>query len=139
MRHELTSLAFKEGMERSILFLGYRFDIPEILKASDIFVLSSNHEALGLSILEAMAAGVPVVATAVDGVVEIISSGDNGLLVPANDEKAMAEAILELIRNRDYARCLAERGLETVTSRFSLKAMADAHEELYLNLLNKSH
>lgn len=82
-------------------FLGFRDDVGHLLGAMDIFVLASNGEALGIAILEAMAAGLPVVATRAGGVPEIVTDGVQGLLVPANDHEALADAIMFLVSNPD--------------------------------------
>ena len=82
-----------QGLAGHIHLLGLRRDIPNVLAGFDLFVLPTHQEALGTSFIEAMAAGLPVIGTAVDGVPEVIDDGVNGLLVPAHDDRALAAAI----------------------------------------------
>lgn len=121
-----------------VYFLGTRTDIPEILNILDIFVLSSKSEGLSLSLLEAMAAGKPIVATNVGGNPEIVDSGVTGLLVPDNDHQKMAEGIIGLLRNKELAQAMGIVGRRRVQERFSLDRMVDEYEKLYDTLLENS-
>jgi glycosyltransferase involved in cell wall biosynthesis len=107
------------GVAEKIVWAGQRLDIPQVLSALDIFVSLSRQETFGLSILEAMAAGIPVVAAAVGGVPEVVRDGETGLLVPAGDRDAMARAIVALLRDDRQRRQLGQSGQRDARERFS--------------------
>jgi glycosyltransferase involved in cell wall biosynthesis len=123
------------GLEAQVRFLGQRNDIPQILGAADSFVLASQNEGNPLALMEAMAAGLPVVATAVGGVPELIVDRRSGLLVKPGDCDGLASAMLCLFRNasmrRTMAACAAEHALKT----FNARRMADAYLQLYERLV----
>lgn len=125
------------GLAESVIFLGKREDVSEILSASDIFVLSSLTEGLPISVLEAMAAGIPVVATDVGGIREIIEDGKNGILVPSNSEDKLSAAIVSLLNDKNKAQGLSREGRETVANFFSLEKMIQGYENLYLSLIKE--
>lgn len=137
LRLELESKSQQLGIEDIVFFLGFREDVPRILASLDLFVLSSHLEGLGSSLLDAMACGLPVVATRTGGIPEIVHHGETGLLVPTKDPEALARAIIELYHNRNLARYLAERGQQYVRRHFSAEAMADRVIELYFKLAQK--
>jgi glycosyltransferase involved in cell wall biosynthesis len=114
-----------------VQFLGFRQDIPELLREIDIFVLPSLSEGLPLSALEAMAAGKPVVATDVGGTGEAVLDGQTGFLVPAEDPQALSDKITYLLKHRDLARCFGEAGRKRVAQFFSLQTMTKRYEALY--------
>jgi len=118
-------------LEKHILFLGYQNDIKEILTALNLFVLPSITEGFSLSLVEAMAMGVPVVATRSGGPEEIVIDGKTGFLVPPGKPKKMAEKILVLLENIELRREMGERGRELVSDKFSIKAMVENYEKLY--------
>jgi L-malate glycosyltransferase len=130
-RPNLEQQVRQAGLEKKILFLGSRRDIPELLACCDLFVLPSEAEALPNALLEAMAAGLPVVSTCVGGVPEIISNAVNGLLVPPNDPHALAEAILRILQNPDFAKQLSQAGQEMVRTRFGFDRLVADLEQLY--------
>ncbi|PIZ74376.1 hypothetical protein COY07_00765 [Candidatus Peregrinibacteria bacterium CG_4_10_14_0_2_um_filter_43_11] len=102
----------KYGDQPNIHFLGWREDVPEILKASDLFVLPSLKEAFGLVVVEAMASGVPVIATRAGGVPELVEDGKSGLLVPPADSTALTSAIATLIHDPERRRIIQKAGLD---------------------------
>ncbi len=118
-----------------VTLLGERDDVPGLLRSSDVFVLSSDSEGLPLSILEAMACGLPVVASAVGGVPELL--GDAGVLVPPRDEKALAEALRDLLGDPARRRALGAAARSRVEESFSLAQMRAAHISLYERLLKE--
>lgn len=119
------------GLERFVEMLGNRSDIPGLLAGLDIFVLPSKREGFPVSILEAMAAGRPVVATDVGGVCEVISSGENGLIVPPNDFKSLANALFILLDNPEKAIAMAIKGRNTVAKSFSVESMMNCYSNLF--------
>ncbi len=118
-RATLEAQAAVLGVAQKIVWTGERSDIPQVLSALDIFVSFSRRETFGLSILEAMAAGIPVVATAVGGVPEVVRDGETGVLVPSGDCDAMARAIVALLRDDRRRRQLAQAGQRDARERFS--------------------
>lgn len=131
LKDSLQSLARNLRIEKSVFFLGVRRDIAELLKALDVFVLSSLSEATSVTLLEAMAAGIPIVATKVGGSPEIVMDGKTGLLVPRSDDKAMAEALIEVLSNSDKAKNMGLAGKQRVNELFTLDKMTKAYSELY--------
>ena len=119
----------------AIQLLGYRTDINRILAAADLVMHTSLYEGLARSVVEAMLAGVPLVATAVDGIPEAVVSGERGgLLVPPGDPMALAEAATQLIENPDLAARLAAAGQSWARERFDVRDMVSALDGLYQKL-----
>ena len=120
-----------------VRFLGTRSDIPELLYQADMFVLSSDCEGLPLVLLEAMAAGVPVIATAVGGVPEVLGYGKYGILVPPGNAEALAKAIVELAKDEKKRAELSEQGRKIAVERFDIRNTVKEYEKLYISLLEK--
>ncbi|MBL7199911.1 MAG: glycosyltransferase [Anaerolineae bacterium] len=135
MRSQLEGRAKALGVADSIVFAGLRHDVPTILSLFDLFVLPSLWEGLPMAVLEAMAAGLPVVATAVGGTPEVVVDGVTGLLVPPGDPDALAEAIFRLLRDPDLRQRMGQAGRERVVERFSAERMVERTEQLYEQLL----
>jgi glycosyltransferase involved in cell wall biosynthesis len=131
----LRSLAaeLRLGPER-VRFLGYRSDIPDLLGASDFFLLPSLTEGLPLAVLEAMAHGLPVLATPVGGIPEVVQEGEQGLFVPVNDPEALAGAMARLAEDPALRRTLGEAGCRRVREHFSFRTMTAEYERLYRSL-----
>lgn len=125
-----------EDLGVEVRFLGPRKDVPLVLSALEVFVLPSLSEGMGLSIMEAMAAGLPVVATEVGGIPELVVDGETGVLVPPRDPEALARAILECIRERERAEEMGRKGRKRVRDLFTLARMIREHEILYEELLS---
>jgi glycosyltransferase involved in cell wall biosynthesis len=123
------------GIEALVRLLGERSDVPELLRRADIFVLSTRSEGLPLSVLEAMAAGLPVVASNVGGVPELVIDGETGLLVPPGDPHSLAGAIERLLGDPRLSRRFGEAGRARVAEHFDLAAVQHAHLDLYRHLL----
>lgn len=119
------------GLEGTTTLLGTRNDIPELLAASDLFVLSSTSECLPMSIIEAMAAGLAVVATDVGGVAELVVEGETGLLVPAGDHSALADAIAQLLDAPDLRRRMGAAGRQRARELFDVGLLWERHVALY--------
>jgi glycosyltransferase involved in cell wall biosynthesis len=123
------------GLTRNVVFLGQRPDIPEILSACDVAVLASRSEGMPNAILEYMAAGLPVVATAVGGTRDLVSNRATGYLVPPENSEALASAILDCLRNPEAARGIAENGRLMVERKFSFDRLVREVDALYSELL----
>ncbi|GIW39869.1 MAG: glycosyl transferase [Candidatus Binatia bacterium] len=121
-------------LERRLFLLGTRTDMPEVLAAFDIFVLSSHDEGMSNAIMEAMAAGKPVVATNVGGAPELIEEGVSGLLVPPREVPPLAAAILRVLENPDLASRLGRAARHAMERGFSLERMVERVERLYETL-----
>lgn len=119
LRTELERTARDLGVAEACVFAGARRDVYDLVGAMDVFVLSSLHEGAPIALLEAMALGTPVVATAVGGVPEILTQGTTGLLVGPQDASGLAAACLELVRNPEWARGMAERARRVAADKFS--------------------
>jgi glycosyltransferase involved in cell wall biosynthesis/2-polyprenyl-3-methyl-5-hydroxy-6-metoxy-1,4-benzoquinol methylase len=124
------------GIDNSIVFETFRNDVPDLLNAMDIFCLPSLWEGLPIALLEAMAMRKAVVATAVDGTKEIIANNKNGIIVPAQNAEALANAILSLIKNDTLRKQLGDNARKTVESDFGVKQMTQEVEDVYLDMLN---
>lgn len=133
---ELKEWAESEKIAHALRFLGPRTDIPDVMKSLDILVLPTLSEAFGKVILEGMGAGLPVVASAVGGIPEIIENGVNGLLVPAGDVQALEEAIIRLLDDPKLRCQIAAEGLHTVRERFSVQKQITEICAIYDELLN---
>jgi glycosyltransferase involved in cell wall biosynthesis len=118
------------GVGKNIRFLGFRRDVPELLAASDAFVLPSLSEGLPVSVIEASAAGLPVVATDVGGTGEVVADGETGLLVPPRQPERLAAALGRLAADRAEARRLGEAGRERARTRFGLERMVADYRHL---------
>ena len=123
------------GLRGHFLFTGFRSDIPEVLAAFDLFVLASEEEPFGLMVIEAMAAGKPVVATGVGGIREIVEDGVSGVLVPPRKPEALAEAIVALLEDGEKAEAMGSEGRRAVRERFSVSAQVKRLEALLLEVL----
>jgi glycosyltransferase involved in cell wall biosynthesis len=138
-RQRLEALAREKGLADRVRFLGYRDDARQLLATCDIFVLPSLFEGLPVSVLEAMAAGKPVVATAIPGTDEAVLHGATGLLVPPADPVALAGAINAVLSDPTLARRLGEAGRERVQQHFSAGRMVERIMALYEELLAAKH
>lgn len=125
------------GLGRRIHLLGFRSDITNVLRGCDFFVLPTHQEALGQSFIEAMAVGLPVIGTSVDGVPELIENDVNGLLVPPKDPLALRAVLLKLIDDPDLRARLGAKGRNIIERGFSIGDMAGATVELYLRGLHE--
>jgi glycosyltransferase involved in cell wall biosynthesis len=136
-RDGLQGLVDHLGLRNCVHFAGYQPQPERFLAAMDIFALTSRSEGMPLAVLEAWAAGLPVVATAVGGLPELIDDGRTGLLVPPDDEAALAHALLGLITAPAAARRMGGAGREQVDSTYSLHRMAETYHRHYLELLTR--
>jgi glycosyltransferase involved in cell wall biosynthesis len=135
LRQEIQRQIGHGGLEESIRLLGWRRDVPAIMAALDVFVLMSAHEGLGLVVLEAMAAGVPVVATRVDGCIEIIEKTRAGVLIGRGDIEGGTAAVVRLLADRGRLEQMGRRGRKEV-ARWNFDAMCERYKEVYWEVCN---
>jgi glycosyltransferase involved in cell wall biosynthesis len=132
LRRELESLAAPLG-DRAVL-LGARDDVPDLLASFAVFAFPSLYEGLCLAVIEAQAAGVPVVATPVGGIRETVVDGETGWLVPPRDPRALADRIVWVLDHPDEARRIAEEGRRRARERYSEAAMVERTLALYAGM-----
>jgi len=137
-REDLKGFIVNRSLTDYIKFLGYRSEIPELLKVMDIVVMPSIQESFPRVPLEAMAMKVPVIATNVGGLPESIDNGKTGILVPPRDVISLYEAIKHLIENPELRKKMGEEGRRRVGERFSMKNNVRETERLYLEVLENS-
>ena len=137
LRPEIERKIAELGMTEKFILLGTRTDASDIMGLSDVVALSSHEEGFPNVVLEAMAAGRPVVATRVGGVPEIVEDEKTGLLVPPRDPEKLAEGIMRLLVNRREAEEMGKRGLEKVREQFTIERMVKSYEDLYLELMSR--
>jgi glycosyltransferase involved in cell wall biosynthesis len=123
------------GIADLVWMPGDREDIPELLQMLDVFVLPSLAEGISNTVLEAMASGLPVIATRTGGNPELIDDGDNGRLVPVSDPRALADAIAGMIAKPETIREMGERGREKVQQRFNWTRTVDDYLTVYDEVL----
>lgn len=128
MKTDIVKKVNEMGIENKVEFLGERYDIPELLSMADVFVLSSNSECCPMSILEAMASGLPIIATAVGGVREIV--GNAGICVEENNIKDMSEAMIKIQRDNLLKRECEKNALKKIKA-FDSALIVKKYEELY--------
>jgi L-malate glycosyltransferase len=126
------------GIEDQVEFLGLRDDLPELLARARVFCLSSSTESFGLSALEALATGTPVISTRVGGVPEVVDDGVSGYLIPMKDRDAYAERLASLLGDPARARALGAAGREAAVGRFHRSLIVGRYEALYRRLLAES-
>lgn len=134
----LKDLAKNLNIESNITFWGWVRDIKSILKTTDIYVQPSVREAFGLSVLEAMACKIPVVASSVGGLSEIIEDQTSGIFVPPENSKALSDTILRLLKDEETRKRIANNGNKRVTEHFSAQKMARETEKVYDKVLAKN-
>ena len=126
------------GIDSRVHFIGERDDVQRLLPALDVFVMTSLYEGLPCAVVEAMQCGLPVVATAVNGVPEVIVTGETGLLVPAARPAVCVSAVSHLLEHPGEAMRMAENGRRWVDGRFGAREAASALSELYEEALGRS-
>src|SRR5262249_8385776 len=134
-RAELEALVQSLGLRDSVHFLGWRSDLVRVFADLDVVALSSRNEGSPVSLIEALAAARPVVATAVGGVPEVVIDDETGLTVPSGDAAALAEAIVALLRDPARAARLAEAGRRHVYPRYDARRLVEDVRGLYVREL----
>ena len=125
------------GLQSRVRFLGVRSDIPDLLRAADVFVFPSRWEGNPLSVMEAMAAGLPVVATAVGGVPELVEDGVSGILVPNEDLEGLTAAMLRMVQHPDLREQMGRAARCRAVERFDIQQTVRAYEALYEEILQR--
>ena len=134
-KKELEEHACRLGLGQRIVFTGFRSDVPDLLSEAAISVLPSLSEGTSNTLLESMAAGIPVIATRVGGNPEVIEDGVSGLLVPPRDSAALAAATGRLLEDEDLALRLGQAGMRRVSELFSIEGSVHQTEHLYQRLV----
>ncbi len=122
-----------------VRFLGFRQDVPALLKSSDAYVLASRSEGLGTAILEALAAPLPVVATRVGGIPDSVRHEETGLLVPSEDAKALSQAMIRMMDEADLRESLSKRAQEMIQEEFTREVLVDQTLTFYEKVLQSHH
>ncbi|GJL65082.1 MAG: glycosyl transferase [Nitrospirales bacterium] len=131
LREELSKLAAGHSVASAVHFLGHMEDIPSCLAAMDAFVLPSLNEGMGRALIEAMAAGLPVIASNVGGVPAIVQDGQTGLLVPPGNSDALAEALERYLQSPEWANMIGAAAQEYISTRFDVSSMVRGVESVY--------
>lgn len=131
LRHELRNIAGEYGLQDSVIFTGQREDIRELLEISDLFVLPSLQEGLPLAVIEAMSTGLPVIATAVGGVPDVIDDGKTGILVPFGNLEALSNAVLTLLADPKKKERIGRCGQRAAIDNFGSEKMVAEVDKLY--------
>lgn len=134
-REELEELVRRRGVEHQVRLLGHREDVPRLLADADLYVLPSRTEAFPNGIIEAMAAGLPVVACGVGGMLELVEPNRTGALVPPDDAGALAAAVRAMVAAPRRAREMGAAGRHDIELRFSFERMVEGFEALYVSQL----
>lgn len=134
LRGELKSLVRQLGIEADVVFTGWQQDIKPFVEAMDVVCIPSLWEALPFLHVEVMALGRPIVATRVGGVPEVVEDRKTGLLVPPSDPQALADGVIHLLSDREWAQVMGSAGRERVRRCFSVGEMIQQYESLYLGL-----
>jgi len=135
LRQPLEQRVRELGLADSVIFAGFRTDVPQMLDAMDVMVLPSLYEGMPLTAIEASAMARPVVATAVDGTPEVVADGLTGRLVPPADPAALTGAMLDLLRDPDGARRMGEAGRRRVLARFDVARHVEATADVYRSVV----
>jgi len=130
-RENIESYLRANRLEDKVTLLGFRSDVGELLRAADVFVLTSRYEGISVALLEAMRAGLPVIATRVGGVPETVRDGRTGLLVGPGDAPGLARAMCQLVDSEQLRREMGRRGREFLIEEFSLAAMGGRYGRIY--------
>jgi glycosyltransferase involved in cell wall biosynthesis len=136
LREQLEQQAKNLGLAGQVHFLGLRSDIPEVLGAMDVFVLGSDYEGSPLSVIEAMASGLPIVSTAAGGVPDLFESGKEGFIVQPRDVQGLSESMAFLLGNREARQSMGMAAARRAREKFDVSTMVQAYERLYESLVH---
>ncbi|MDP2990672.1 MAG: glycosyltransferase family 4 protein, partial [Kiritimatiellota bacterium] len=138
LRHRLEAVASKLAIKDVVHFLGLRRDVPELMRQASVYVRPSYLEGMPLTVLEAMASGLPVVATPVGGTPELLKDGVHGYLSPVGDPAALAAAISRVLDDPDGAAQMGRRGRELIESGYTWDAVVKQTERVYTEVLKQT-
>jgi len=136
-KQTLRRLIYSNGLASRVIFTGFVDDVPRLMAAFDLFVLPSHREGMPRTVIEAMAAGKPVVATNIRGCREEVVHGGTGLLVPAKDPQALADAIIQILCNPQEAKKMGEAGRKRAEEFFDEQQVLDRQVEVYRRLVER--
>ena len=131
LQYEMIALAEQLGIEKNVHFLGVRSNIGRMFASADMLLLPSQQESFGLVALEAMACGVPVVASRAGGLPEVIEDGRSGLLFPVGDTDEAVEKAVRVLKDKKLYRYIREEGLKEANEKFNMNKIVDQYENLY--------
>lgn len=135
LKPKIEQLVEQKYLTKKVKFLGIRKDVNKLLSQSDIFVLSSKWESFGIVLVEAMAAGVPIISTDVNVTDEILEKGKAGIIVPNQDERKLSEAIVSLAKDINKRKHLSKHGQEVAIKKFDIRKSVKEYEKVYSSLL----
>jgi glycosyltransferase involved in cell wall biosynthesis len=133
---ELNRIAQQMRLNGHVRFLGHRDDIPDLLAAADVFVFPSLYEGLGGSLIEAMALGLPIVASDIPAIREVVEPEGNAVIVPPGDAEALARGIERVLNDQEMARRFGQRSRDLFLERFTLERAVDKMTVLYREVAN---
>jgi len=136
LKNELLKMAEQLNIASSVNFLGIRTDIPHLLANSDLYIMASKWEGFSISLIEALASGIPIIATSVGSNGELIENNKNGLLLVSGRPDLLAKAMLELILNKELRRRFSKNGPDAA-KKFSIEACAQGYLKLYFDLIKR--
>ena len=136
LEKEMRAYARRTGIEDRIIFAGWRHDVERLMACFDLFVLPSLNEGMGRVLVEAMAAGRPIVASNTGGIPQLVTNGENGILVPPGNCRELADGILQLIRNPRQAQRMGQMG-QRLSQGYSVESMVDKIEKIYDDVLHR--
>ncbi|MEM2373361.1 MAG: GT4 family glycosyltransferase PelF [Thermoproteota archaeon] len=137
METELKKLIGRLNVEHAFRFLGIVPSIPEIMRECDIFVRPSLTEGMPLTILEAMACGLPIIASKIPGTSEVVKDGETGILIKPGDVKQLSDAVIKLIEDENYAKRIRARAYEFIRNHYSWDRIAEEYLKIYNEVLNR--
>jgi len=138
-KRKMKELIVSYDLEESVILTGFREDVPGLLAAMDIFCLPSYREGMPMSILEAMASSLPVVATNISGSREAVLEGITGTLVPVRSPWKLADALIEMLSDQEHAARLGHAGRERVAAAFNEKTVINRQLEIYRKVFNADY
>jgi N-acetyl-alpha-D-glucosaminyl L-malate synthase BshA len=134
-RPEAVDEARQQGVTDRVVFLGKQDSVAEIMACADLLILPSQNESFGLVALEAMASGVPVIASHAGGLPEVVENGETGFLAPVGDVEAMADGAVEILRDAEGWRRFSEQARQSATERYSTDIIIPQYERYYQRIL----
>lgn len=138
LKSQLEGLVREVGISEAVRFVGFRDDMERVMPNLDVVVHPALREGLGVSLLQAALVGVPIVASAVGGIPEIVRDGETGFLIPPEDADAISASVLKLLRDRDMASHFGENGRRLVHSEFSVDQMVEGNLRVYRDVLSNA-